>query len=154
MNVRRDQIPHNFGNLGNLSLVENIMVLDPPDPLTVLSSSSVRDAIELLQQWRIGCALVVDQTGKLQGIFSERDLILKWALSDTPPEDLGVTAIMSADPVTLDSSATVAEALYLMSKGGFRHLPIVDEAGAPTGIISVKDVVDHIAMHFMRNLLT
>ena len=149
-----DKIPQNFGNIGKLSLTQGIAALNPATPVSVYETDSLQRAIELLQECHIGCALVVDANGKLNGIFSERDILQKWALSEVPPSEIPVTEIMTPDPASLPSDTTVAAALYTMSKGGFRHLPLTDEAGHPVGIVSVKDVMDFIAMQCMKDMFT
>jgi len=130
------------------------MLLEPPTPLSVRESDTVRTAIELLQDYHIGCALVVDEIGKLKGIFSERDIVIKWALGDLPAEEVSIGEIMTPDPSYLTTDSTIAAALYVMSKGKFRHLPLTDEAGLPVGIVSVKDITDYICMQFMKNMFS
>ena len=49
---------------------------------------------------------------------------------------------MTPQPDTLNASATIAYALNKMSLGGFRHIPVVDAAGKPTGVLSVRNIVD------------
>ena len=154
MQSSNDQIPQNFGQIGSISLNQNIMLLQPPTPLSVRETDTLHNAIVLLQDYHIGCAIVVDAVGKLKGIFSERDIVIKWALSDVPAEEVPIADIMTADPNFLTNDSTIAAALYTMSKGGFRHLPITDEAGLPVGIVSVKDVMDYISMQFMKNLFS
>lgn len=152
MAVKQNEIPKGFGRIGSLALDTPIDVLDPPAPLSVAESQTVQELIETLQGYHIGCALVVDADGKLKGIVSERDILMKWALTGTPADSTSITTIMTANPSVLDSNATVAAALYMMSKGGFRHLPIVDSENRPSGIISVKDIMDYIALQFMKNI--
>jgi CBS domain-containing protein len=60
---------------------------------------------------------------------------------------------MTADPVRERPETTIAFALTLMSNGGFRHLPIVDDEDQPIGILSVKDVVDFLVQKMMAGFL-
>jgi predicted transcriptional regulator len=55
-----------------------------------------------------------------------------------------VKDFMTAKPVTERPDVSLAFALNLMSNGGFRHIPIVDQDKMPIGVLSVKDVIDHI----------
>ena len=55
-----------------------------------------------------------------------------------------ITDYMTADPLTLKGDLPIAQALNLMSIHGFRHLPLVDDSGQPTGIISFRDVVGYL----------
>ncbi len=147
-----ETVPAGFGKLGSLALDKPIELLESPEPVCILETDSLKDAIEVLQGCRIGCAVVVDDQGKIKGILSERDIVIKWALSEADPAALPVTELMTADPASITNSSTIASALYLMSKGGFRHLPVVDDNGKPTGMISSKDVMDFISMEFMRQM--
>jgi CBS domain-containing protein len=60
---------------------------------------------------------------------------------------------MTKDPIAQTPDITVAFALNLMSQGGFRHLPLVDERNIPVGILSVKDMMDFIVGSFVEGLL-
>ena len=51
---------------------------------------------------------------------------------------------MTRDPFTIKPNSPVAFALSLMSEGGFRHVPIVDEDGMPISTLSVRDIVDYV----------
>ena len=63
-----------------------------------------------------------------------------------------VEDFMTKDPVRESPEASIAFALNLMSHGGFRHVPIVDQDNIPIGIISVKDVVDHIVKCMLEEI--
>ena len=152
MNDLLAQIPENFGTLGNISLNKSIMLLNPPTPICVEQNQTIEAATQILQEHGIGCALAVDENNKLAGIFTERDIVQKWLFSGVEAHQTKIADIMTADPATLSSSSTIASALYVMSKGGFRHIPIVNADNSPAGIISVKDVMDFIAMEFMKNM--
>ena len=113
-------------------------------PIVVGPKTNLKECVAILQKHRMGSLLITDDDGKLIGIFTERDCILKVmdkveSLSAAMVEDF-----MTKDPVRESPEASIAFALNLMSHGGFRHVPIVDQDDIPIGIISVKDVVDHI----------
>jgi CBS domain-containing protein len=55
---------------------------------------------------------------------------------------------MSSKPATLPNSATVGDAIRVMSEGGYRHLPVVDEAGRPHGVVAVHGIVRYLVDHF------
>lgn len=142
-----------FGVLDSGFLCESVSILAPAVPRCVNDKDSVAKVMRHLKSNRIGCVLVTDAQGLLKGIFSERDCILKAFDSGLDLETTPVSQLMTADPVTQPPDATLAYALNLMSQGGFRHLPIVDEDGMPVGIVSVKDVMDYIVKSFTDDLL-
>src|SRR5437899_238874 len=98
--------------------------LNPAPPLLVPPETTVVEAIELMKQKRYGCIFVTDG-GKLIGIFTERDVLLKVAGSNRDLRTMKVREVMTANPETLTEQDTVAYALNKMSIGGYRHLPIV-----------------------------
>ena len=64
-----------------------------------------------------------------------------------------VADFMTPDPMRELPDATLAYALNLMSNGGFRHAPIVDQDDVPIGIISVKDVVNCLVERMLPGVL-
>ena len=131
-------------------LREPIRVLAPRPPLALPPSATVSEAVELMREHRIGCVLVVDGE-RLVGIFTERDLLLR--LNRTAL-DRPLREVMTADPETLQPEDPIVYALNKMSVGGFRHVPLVDGAGRPVGIVSVKDIIDYIVDFFPNDVLT
>jgi len=130
-------------------LREPIRLLEPRTPLTLGRSASVREAIGIMREHRVGCVLVVEDD-RLLGIITERDLLLKL----DGEIDLPVERLMTPDPEVLRPDDPISYALNKMSVGGFRHVPLVDESGVPVGIVSVKDIVDYIVDCFPNDVLT
>jgi CBS domain-containing protein len=114
---------------------------DSPPP--VAPGDPVGLVIHQMQENGVSAVLVKDD-GKLVGILTERDVLLKAAGDDMDLNALAVRELMTADPVTLQEDDPLAVALHKMSVGGFRHIPIV-EKGEATRIASVRDVVRHIS---------
>jgi CBS domain-containing protein len=124
-------------------LSDHLSALDPKAPLVVAPTVAVREVIDLMVENSIGCVLVVEDD-KIQGVFTERDALLKLntdyqALLDNP-----VTDFMTPNPQTLTLDAKIAFAVQRMDQGGYRHLPIVDAEGAPIGVISVRDILAYL----------
>lgn len=118
---------------------DRIKLLSPPTPLSVTSNTPVRDVLKLLVDRKIGCMLVVDD-GKLVGIFSERDALLRL---NTDAAALGgepVSKYMTSPVESLSLDDRIAFALHKMDLGGYRHVPIVED-GRPCGIISIRDIL-------------
>jgi CBS domain-containing protein len=130
--VERDLLRDRVGSLTSRS------------PVTVQSTASVRDVLKTLTRHSVGCAIVV-QDGQLVGIFSERDALLKLGTDAARLGDRPVREFMTAKPKTLRSDAKIAFAVHHMDQGGFRHLPIVNEANEPVGVVSVRDILGYVA---------
>jgi CBS domain-containing protein len=115
-------------------------------------STTVRQAIEAMQRERTGCVLVVDQS-HLVGIFTERDVLTKVAARSLDLDRLQVGELMTPKPECLDMDTELAYALNQMSVGGYRHIPLLDDDGRPTGVISMQGIVDYFVALFPREVL-
>jgi CBS domain-containing protein len=118
-------------------------VLQPKPPVTVLPTTTIRKTIQTMLARDIGAVLVVDENGKLLGMFSERDLLKKVAGLHDPYADLPVGSFMTPKPETVAATDTLDFVLHKMDGGGYRHLPVVVD-GKPTAVISVRDMLRHI----------
>ena len=100
------------------------------------------EAVRRMHDSGTDCLLVTD-AGRLVGIFTDRDAVLKVAgrsVGDRPIREL-----MTRDPVVLREDDPIAVAIHKMAVGGFRHIPIVDAARLPSGVVSARDVFRHVA---------
>jgi len=109
--------------------------------LTCEASMSVRDAVALLSERRIGALPVLDG-GSVIGIFSERDLIYKLAGSGLDALDSQVRSVMTSPAVTVEPDTSVLAALSLMTRRRIRHLPVIEQ-GQLTGFVSIGDLVKY-----------
>ena len=110
-----------------------------PDVLTVTPESSVAALVKLLAEKRIGAVPVVDGAGHVAGIVSERDVVRALA-ADSAVLERRVEQLMTRDVKTCRLQDTVSELMEIMTRGRFRHLPVVED-GKLVGIISIGDVV-------------
>jgi len=132
-------------------LCQSIGVLDPREPYIIDHETSLEDSVDIMKTKRIGCLVIKDSSKKMVGIFTERDLLLKAFGNDiTRP----VSDYMTKNPTSAHLMDPMAYALNLMSHGGFRHLPLIDDDGDVVGIISIKDIVDFIAHKMTESLLS
>ncbi|MGH7172935.1 MAG: CBS domain-containing protein, partial [Gemmataceae bacterium] len=125
------------------SLMEDtVSQLGSREAITLEPTAPVKQAIDILLSHNIGAVLIVNDAGKLLGIFSERDLLTK--VADPTGDHLArpVQDFMTADPETVRPTDTLAFALHKMDVGGYRHLPVLKD-GQLLGIISVRDMLRH-----------
>ncbi len=106
---------------------------------TIRSDQTLKEAIKLLAEHKIGALIVTDAAGSLTGILSERDIIRMAATSEAALMQ-PVSAAMTHDVVTGTPNDDVRSVLQTMTERRFRHLPILDR-GKLIGIISIGDVV-------------
>jgi CBS domain-containing protein len=107
---------------------------------TVTPADKVSAAVRKMAQLEIG-ALPVIENGKPVGIFSERDVLIRIVDQGIDPDTTPVANVMTPSPKSITSSQDVREAMRLMSKGRFRHLPVVD-GDALVGLISMRDAME------------
>lgn len=128
--------------LGEAILEARINDLDTYPALVVPESASVGDAIRLMVERHVGAVLVV-RDGRAIGIFSERDVMRRVVISGVGLERPVMDAA-TPDPEMLGPDDNIAFALNRMVIGGYRHIPIVDDSGAPVAILSQREIVSHI----------
>jgi CBS domain-containing protein len=110
-------------------------------------STSVRDAVTLLAERRIGAVPVFD-CGKIVGIFSERDVIYQLQSHGPAMLDRLVGEVMTAPAITIDPDTAVLDAMGMMTRRRIRHLPVV-RGDAVVGFVSIGDLVKHRIDHIV-----
>ncbi len=117
----------------------------PAEPLCLAPTASVGEALRQMKEHNRGAVLVChDQI--VIGIFTERDALKMMAAGASFNVLLEQT--MTPDPVLLRARDTVGKAITIMAQGGYRRLPIVDDQGRPTGIITVEGIMHYLVEHF------
>ena len=105
--------------------------------ITVEPSTSVAAAVTVMGMQGVGAVLVIEN-GRLEGIFTERDLVR--ALShDIGAASQPITQWMTPNPVTVGPETSVERALEIMLAGKFRHLPVTDGEQV-VGVVSIRDL--------------
>ncbi|WP_327322597.1 CBS domain-containing protein [Streptomyces sp. NBC_01210] len=99
-----------------------------------------REIVEIMRQWRISALPVLAAEGRVVGVVSEADLLLKAQGEDT---SRAVTAgqLMTVPAITLTPHATIADAARLMARGCLKLLPVVDDEGRLKGVVSRGDLL-------------
>jgi len=138
--LRTSDVPQLAQTFSGRLLGEHLDALAAGRPAFVDTGTPVAAAIERMHADATDCVLV-DDGGRLVGIFTERDAALK--LAGRSLEGITVGAVMTKDPVVLRRTDTVAVAINKMAVGGFRHIPIVD-GGRAFGVVAARDVFRHI----------
>lgn len=127
-------------------IIESVSRLNPPPPVLAASTQTASDAAALMRENHTGCVLVCEQ-GRLIGIFTERDLVLK-VMAHGRPLNSPLRECMTPQPTTVQAKEPIAVALRKMQAGGYRHLPVVSEDGQPVGTITVNRIVHYLVEHF------
>lgn len=113
-------------------------IIEGQEPVTAPASTTVSDAARLMKQRNVG-ALMVIEGEKLAGVFTERDGLFR-VLAEGLGGETPVSAVMTANPQTIDPESRFTHALQMMHDGRYRHLPVVED-GRVIGIVSVRDAL-------------
>jgi CBS domain-containing protein len=106
---------------------------------SVLSTTTVYEALKVMGEKNIGAILVIDGDD-LKGILSERDYARKIVLKDKSSKETFVHEIMESNVFSVSLSNNIEDLMELMSTKRIRHLPVLEE-GTVVGVISISDVV-------------
>ena len=110
-----------------------------PELIEVAPEDTLGEVAERMMAVNVG-AVVVKDYGRLIGILTERDM-LKAMAERVHTSEARVRQWMTEDPITAGADMDVDEAAQLMLANGFRHLPVVDDNGQVTGVVSLRRVV-------------
>jgi len=88
----------------------------------------------------------------LRGIFTERDVMLRMVLKARRPQDTKIEDAMTAPVETITDETTAEEALNHMLDRHLRHLPIVDESGKLLGMLSIRNLLEHMVEDLSHEL--
>ncbi len=101
---------------------------------------TLKEIVDILAAKRIGAIMVTDDVKTIKGIISERDIVRALANGGASALDDSVSLHMTRNVVTCTSHDHISHVMAEMTRGRFRHMPVVD-AGILTGIVSIGDVV-------------
>lgn len=116
-------------------------------------------ALEVMADHDVGALLVIEDGGKLIGVFSERDYARKVILKGRSSRSTTVGELMSSPPICASPGMTLEECMVLMTDNHVRHLPVMDD-GQVIGVVSIGDVVGSIirnqesTIHQLENYIT
>ncbi len=125
---------------------DTVSRLQPTPAKLIDVGRAIADGIDMMRHEKVGC-LLVTRGGSLVGIFTERDL-LKRVLAVGTPLAYPLAEVMTENPVSVTMKDSIRNALRKMQEGGYRHLPVIDDANHPIGILSAKRIVHYLVEHF------
>ncbi|MBR2535639.1 MAG: CBS domain-containing protein [Hyphomicrobium sp.] len=109
---------------------------------TAQPSDSVEEIASRLASRKIGAIVVVGEAGRVAGIISERDIIRLIAAHGAKALNMPASAGMTAEVQTCTRDHSLDDIMEVMTRGRFRHCPVVED-GELIGIISIGDVVKY-----------
>lgn len=111
--------------------------------ITIKPGETVSTLLALLAEHRIGAVVVSTDGTTVDGIVSERDVVLHLHSTGTSVLDGPVSQIMTSDVTTGSADDDVADLAGTMTEERVRHVPVVDADGRLTAIVSIGDIVKH-----------
>src|SRR5579872_3754853 len=129
--------------LGSVLIHETLRNALSNPGLILDEQTTLDEALRLMRERRQGCILVTRE-GKLSGIFTERDVLMKVVGTKVDLARSPIRPYMTRDPVRLPADAIVAYALNKMVVEGFRHVPLTDPDGRPVGVVSMRDIIEYL----------
>lgn len=124
-------------------IVKQILAMKsgPGEIVTISPDATVAEVARLLSERRIGAVVVSSDGRKAEGILSERDIVRELGRSGADVLDRKAREVMTSKVSTCVCADDALEVLDRMTKGRFRHLPVVDENGEMMGVVSIGDTV-------------
>ena len=114
--------------------------------IAVDAGASVMDAVDALAEHRIGAVLIRNEDGLVDGIFTERDLLLRVVHARLDPATTPVSLVMTRDVRFVSPGTTIEAAMALMQLNRFRHLLVMDGPRV-LGLVSMGDMTNHLICH-------
>ena len=134
---REKQSEH--GEKTDVIMVKHIMI---EDVVTAKPSVTVKDAIKILDEKHVGSIIIMDESQKCLGIFTERDAI-RIVASDVLL-DTAIDQVMTKHVATIGEEASLNEAKRLLISHGIRHLPVLNSKEEVVGLLSVRGFLDEL----------
>ncbi len=118
--------------------VSSVMVTEKL--VTAAPATTVSDAARLMESHNVGAVLVVE-SDRLVGIFTERDAVFRVVAKGQDVETTRLSDVMTKSPLTVSPDRSFGYALLMMQENSFRHVPVVVD-GRPVGIVSSRSALD------------
>jgi len=120
--------------------VASILKIKGGNVVAVQPGNRLSEVAKVLREKRIGAVLVLGPDRRVVGILSERDIIAALAQAGAQALERPVHDFMTVEVKTCSSADSIGHVMEVMTKGRFRHLPVVDN-GELVGLVSIGDVV-------------
>lgn len=114
-----------------------VLALKPSAALQIKPNTTVSEAAQLMAAKREDCVLVTDDDDRIAGIFTAKDLAFRVVGAGSKAANVTIAEIMTKNPLCARTDTSATDALDLMVRKGFRHLPVMDENQDIVGILDI-----------------
>jgi CBS domain-containing protein len=101
---------------------------------------SVQTAAQIMWEHDCGIVPVVDNESRLVGVVTDRDICMAALFQNRPLSEIPISSVMAGNVSTCRADDPLIDAEHLMSMRQVHRLPVVDDLGVPTGLLSLADV--------------
>jgi CBS domain-containing protein len=112
--------------------------------VTVAPGDDLIAAAHLMREKHVGY-LIVCERSRVAGVLTDRDIVVAVLAQEVDVRALKVGDVMTRDPLVIEEGQSIEAVLRHMREAGVRRVPVVDRSGALTGVLSIDDVLEHIA---------
>ena len=120
-------------------------------PASVPPTATALEAVQTMAEEGVGAVAVVED-GLLRGIFTERDVMLRVVLRQRDANEVRVSEVMTSPVETTSEDASAEDALSFMVEHHIRHLPVVDTDGKLKGMLSIRNLLEHMVEGLQHEL--
>ena len=123
-------------------------------PAKIDAGQNVLEAVRIMAREGVGAVAVLEKGERtdLCGVFTERDVMLRVVLQKLDPEHTKIRDVMTAPVATIPEDMTAEDAFNLMVERHMRHLAIVSEDGELLGMLSIRNLLEHLVEDLKREL--
>ncbi len=123
-------------------------------PPAIEEGGTVLDAVRIMAKEGVGAVAVLEKGEKAElcGVFTERDVMLRVVLQKLDPEHTKVRDVMTSPVATIPEDLTAEEAFNKMVERHMRHLAIVSSEGVLLGMLSIRNLLEHLVEDLQREL--
>ncbi|SPJ75914.1 probable CBS and PB1 domain protein [Fusarium torulosum] len=114
-----------------------VLALKPSQALQIKPGTTVSEAAQLMAAKREDCVLVTDDDDRIAGIFTAKDLAFRVVGAGHKASAITIAEIMTKNPLCARTDTSATDALDLMVRKGFRHLPVMDENQDISGVLDI-----------------
>ncbi|KAF4442122.1 putative CBS and PB1 domain protein [Fusarium austroafricanum] len=114
-----------------------VLALKPSQALQIKPGTTVSEAAQLMAAKREDCVLVTDDDDRIAGIFTAKDLAFRVVGAGAKASAITIAEIMTKNPLCARTDTSATDALDLMVRKGFRHLPVMDENQDISGVLDI-----------------
>jgi CBS domain-containing protein len=116
-----------------------------PAPTCCQPGHTIVEVAEIMKREDVGLVPVIDESGKLIGLLTDRDIVMKVVADGRDPRGTAVSEVMTTDTASCLEQDSVEMVMQQMASHQVRRIPIVDTAGTIVGIVSQADVATRLA---------